>query len=78
MNTLNSARIADACHHNGDNVATIFINSLTHCNWHSEAKIIQSIWEAMGKVDFQCSDDYPKLIEAAKQALEKLSSEAKQ
>lgn len=78
MVTLNSQRIADACHHNGDSVATIFINALEHCNWHTEAKIIETIWHAMGEVDFQCSEDAPKLVAAARQALENLSSQANQ
>lgn len=78
MTTLNSSRIAQACNFDGDKVAQIFLNALEHCNWHSEARIIETIWQAMGKVDFQCSDDAPKLIAAAREALENLSQNANQ
>ena len=72
MDTLNSARIAQACHFNGDNVAQIFINALTHCNYHTEARIIETIWQAMAAADYQDSDDAPKLVAAAREALDKL------
>ena len=69
MTTLNSARIAQACHFNGDKVAQIFINALTHCNFHTEARIIETIWEAMAEADYGDSEDAPKLIAAARDAL---------
>ena len=69
MNTLNSARIAQACNFNADKVAQVFINALTHCNFHAEARIIETIWEAMAEADYGDSDDAPKLIAAARDAL---------
>ena len=72
MDTLNSQRIAQACNFDGNKVAQIFINALTHCNFHTEARIVETIWQAMAAADYQDSDDAPKLIAAARESLDKL------
>lgn len=69
---LNSAKIANDAHFVGDSVAQVFINALEHCNFHTEAKVIQAAWEAMARADYQDSSDAPKLIAAAADALAKL------
>lgn len=66
---LNSAKIANDAHYVGDDVAQVFINALEHCNFHTEAKVIQTAWGAMARVDYKNSDDAPKLIAAAADAL---------
>jgi hypothetical protein len=69
---LNSSKIAQDLHYVGDDVAQVFINALEHCNFHTEAKVIQTIWEAMARVDYKNSVDAPKLIAAAAAALAEL------
>jgi hypothetical protein len=69
---LNSAKIACDAHYVGDDVAQVFINALEHCNFHTEAKVIQAAWEAMARVVYHDSDDAPKLIKAAADALAEL------
>ncbi len=69
---LNSSKVAQDLHYVGDSVAQVFINALGHCNFHTEAKVIQAAWEAMARVDYKNSDDAPKLIAAAADALAKL------
>lgn len=56
----------------GEDVAHAFINALEHFNFHTEAKVIQAAWDAMARVDYKNSDDAPKLIAAAADALAEL------
>lgn len=69
---VNSSKVAQDLHYAGDSVAQVFINALEHCNFHTEAKVIQAVWEGMARVVYHDSDDAPKLIAAAADALEKL------
>lgn len=39
--------IAKHCHWSGDDAAMLFIQTLTECNFHTEAEIIGVVWDAM-------------------------------
>ena len=39
--------IAKSCHWSGDDVALLFIQTLTECNFHIEAEIIGVVWDAL-------------------------------
>lgn len=39
--------IAKSCHWSGDHAAMLFIETLTECNFHTEAEIIGVVWDAM-------------------------------
>ena len=56
----------------GEDVAQAFINALEHFNFHTEARVIQAAWDAMARVVYHDSDDAPKLIAAAADALAEL------
>jgi hypothetical protein len=48
---MNAQTLAQAVKWDGDAIAQIFIDALTECNFHAEAKIIQAAWEAMAYAD---------------------------
>jgi len=56
----------------GEDVAQVFIDALTECNFHTEAKVMQAAWDAMAWIYYKNSDDAPKLIAAAADALAEL------
>ena len=69
---MNAQKLAQSVKYDGDAIAQIFIDALTECNFHTEAKVIQAAWEAMARVVYHDSDDAPKLIAAAADALAEL------
>jgi hypothetical protein len=69
---MKAQTLAQSVKYDGDAIAQIFIDALTECNFHTEAKVIQAAWEAMARVVYHDSDDAPKLIQAAADALAEL------
>jgi hypothetical protein len=69
---MNAQTLAQSVKYDGDAIAQIFIDALTECNFHTEAKVIQAAWEAMARVIYHDSRDAPKLIAAAADALAEL------
>jgi hypothetical protein len=67
---MNSQDLAQSVQYDGDAIAQIFINALTECNFHTEAKVIHAVWEAMAYAD---SSDSQKLIDAAARVLANLN-----
>jgi hypothetical protein len=68
---MNSQDLAQSVQYDGDAIAQIFINALTECNFHTEAKVIHAVWEAMAYTD---SSDSQKLIDAAARVLAKIEA----
>lgn len=64
--------IAKTLKYDGDAIAQFFIYALEDANFHTEAKVIQSIWEAMASTPYRDSRDSQKLVDAAVSVLNKL------
>jgi len=70
---MNSQELAQSVQYDGDAIAQIFINALTECNFHTEAKVIYAVWEAMANTPYTDSSDSQKLIDAAARVLANLN-----
>jgi len=70
---MNSQDLAQSVQYDGDAIAQIFINALTECNFHTEAKVIHAVWEAMANTPYTDSSDSQKLIDAAARVLANLN-----
>jgi len=69
---MNAQELSKLVKWDGGLLAEMFIEALSECNFHAEAKIIESVWVAMQNTPYQDSRDSQKLLDAAIRELNKL------
>lgn len=62
---MNAQNLASQVKYDGDAIAQIMFDVLTECNFHSEVKILHTVWEAM----LRCEGKPELLLIAAKKSL---------
>jgi len=63
---MNAQNLAGQVKYDGDAIAQIMFDALTECNFHTEVKILHTVWEAMMRVE----GTPESLFIAAKKSLE--------
>lgn len=71
---MNAQTISTALKYDGDAIAQVFFDALTDANFHQETRVLHAAWEAMARAEYQDASDAPKLIAAARDALNNLGA----
>ena len=72
--TITPQTIAKHCQWSGDDAAMLFIETLTECNFHTEAEIIGVVWQAMQVANNKTNDvNIDSMIDEIKSCLGDLS-----
>ena len=69
---MNAQELAKLVKWDASLIAEMFIEALSECNFHTESKIIESVWVSMQETPYRDSRDNQKLLDAAIRDLNKL------